>query len=70
MLKVFRQQGLTSAVYGALIVATVMVFVIQFRPGAQGRSASTTKSAPPRFGGAASSPKNTRPSSCSPRRGG
>jgi peptidyl-prolyl cis-trans isomerase D len=40
MLKAFRQQGLTSAVYGALIVATVMVFVIQFRPGAQGRSGS------------------------------
>jgi peptidyl-prolyl cis-trans isomerase D len=40
MLKAFRQQGLTSAVYGALIVATVMVFVIQFRPGAQGQSGS------------------------------
>jgi len=40
MLKAFRQQGLTSAVYGAIIVATVMVFVIQFRPGAQGRSGS------------------------------
>jgi peptidyl-prolyl cis-trans isomerase D len=38
MLKAFRQQGLTSAVYGFLIVATVMVFIIQFRPGAQGRS--------------------------------
>jgi peptidyl-prolyl cis-trans isomerase D len=36
MLKVFRQQGLTSAVYGLIIVATVVVFVVQFRPGAQG----------------------------------
>jgi peptidyl-prolyl cis-trans isomerase D len=40
MLKAFRQQGLTSAVYGVLIVATVVVFVVQFRPGAQGRTAS------------------------------
>jgi peptidyl-prolyl cis-trans isomerase D len=38
MLKAFRQQGLTSAVYGVLIVATVIVFVVQFRPGAQGRT--------------------------------
>jgi peptidyl-prolyl cis-trans isomerase D len=40
MLKAFRQQGLTSAVYGVLIVATVVVFVVQFRPGAQGRAGS------------------------------
>jgi peptidyl-prolyl cis-trans isomerase D len=38
MLKALRQQGLTSAVYGVLIVATVIVFVVQFRPGAQGRT--------------------------------
>jgi peptidyl-prolyl cis-trans isomerase D len=35
MIKVFRQ-GLTSAIYGLIIVATVVVFVVQFRPGAQG----------------------------------
>jgi len=40
MLKAFRQQGLTSAVYGVLIVATVVVFIVQFRPGAQGRTGS------------------------------
>jgi peptidyl-prolyl cis-trans isomerase D len=40
MLKAFRQQGLTSAIYGVLIVATVVVFVVQFRPGAQGRTGS------------------------------
>jgi peptidyl-prolyl cis-trans isomerase D len=40
MLKAFRQQGLTSAIYGVLIVATVVVFIVQFRPGAQGRTAS------------------------------
>ena len=40
MLKAFRQQGLTSAVYGVLIVAIVVVFVVQFRPGAQGKTSS------------------------------
>ena len=40
MLKVFRQQGLTSAIYGLIIVATVVVFVVQFRPGAQGATGS------------------------------
>jgi peptidyl-prolyl cis-trans isomerase D len=40
MLKVFRQQGITSAVYGLIIVATVVVFVVQFRPGAQGATGS------------------------------
>src|SRR6266542_3697695 len=40
MLKAFRQQGLTSAVYGVLIVAIVVVFVVQFRPGAQGKAGS------------------------------
>src|SRR5882724_10348897 len=40
MLNAFRQQGLTSAVYGVIIVAMVVVFVVQFRPGAQGRSGS------------------------------
>jgi peptidyl-prolyl cis-trans isomerase D len=40
MLKAFRQQGVTSAVYGVIIVATVTVFIIQFRPGAQGRTAN------------------------------
>ncbi|HEX9295541.1 MAG TPA: peptidylprolyl isomerase [Polyangiaceae bacterium] len=40
MLKAFRQQGITSAIYGLIIVATVVVFIVQFRPGAQGRSGS------------------------------
>jgi peptidyl-prolyl cis-trans isomerase D len=40
MLKAFRQQGITSAIYGLIIVATVVVFVVQFRPGAQGATGS------------------------------
>jgi peptidyl-prolyl cis-trans isomerase D len=40
MLNAFRQQGLTSAVWGVIIAATVVVFVVQFRPGAQGQTGS------------------------------
>lgn len=32
MLDLFRKRGLTSVVYGAIIVATILVFVIGFRP--------------------------------------
>lgn len=34
MLNIFRQKGLTSAVYGAVIVATVLVFILGFNPTA------------------------------------
>jgi len=34
MLNLFRQKGLTSAVYGAVIVATVLVFILGFNPSA------------------------------------
>ncbi|HVJ92264.1 MAG TPA: peptidylprolyl isomerase [Labilithrix sp.] len=34
MLDFFRQKGLTSAVYGAVIVATVLVFILGFNPSA------------------------------------
>ncbi len=34
MLQLFRQRGLTSIVYGAIIIATILVFVIGFRPNA------------------------------------
>jgi peptidyl-prolyl cis-trans isomerase D len=40
MSNAFQSQGLKSAVYGLLIVATVVVFVVQFRPGAQGKTGS------------------------------
>lgn len=40
MLDAFRQKGLTSIVYGAVIVATVVVFVVEFRPGGAGQSGS------------------------------
>jgi len=34
MLDLFRQKGLTSVVYGAVIVATVLVFILGFNPSA------------------------------------
>ena len=34
MLDFFRQKGLTSAVYGAVIVATILVFILGFNPSA------------------------------------
>jgi parvulin-like peptidyl-prolyl isomerase len=40
MLDLFRKRGLSSVVYGLIIVATVFVFVVQFRPNAGQRTAS------------------------------
>ena len=40
MLDLFRKRGLTSVVYGVIIVATIFVFVINFRPNANQKSAS------------------------------
>src|SRR4051812_48304067 len=34
MLDFFRQKGLTSAVYGAIVVGMVLVFVVNFNPSA------------------------------------
>jgi peptidyl-prolyl cis-trans isomerase D len=34
MLNFFRQKGLTSVVYGAIIVATILVFILGFNPSA------------------------------------
>jgi peptidyl-prolyl cis-trans isomerase D len=40
MLDIFRNRGLSSIVYGIIIVATILVFVIQFRPNANQQTAS------------------------------
>ncbi len=40
MLDLFRKRGLSSVVYGVIIVATILVFVIQFRPNAGQQTAS------------------------------
>ena len=40
MLDLFRARGITNVVYGVVIAATILVFVIQFRPNAGQKSAS------------------------------
>ncbi len=40
MLDLFRKRGLSSIVYGVIIVAMILVFVIQFRPNANQKQAS------------------------------
>src|ERR1017187_7147779 len=40
MLSLFRQRGLTSVIYGAIICAMIAVFVIQFRPNSGQKTAS------------------------------
>jgi peptidyl-prolyl cis-trans isomerase D len=42
-LDMFRSKGLQSAVYGVVIVATVVVFVVQFNPSAGKKSAKLTQ---------------------------
>lgn len=44
MLDLFRKRGLTSVIYGVIVVGMVAVFVIQFRPNA-GQKTSTLKQA-------------------------
>jgi peptidyl-prolyl cis-trans isomerase D len=43
MLSFFRQRGLSSILYGLIIVATILTFVIEFRPSAGKRTASLTE---------------------------
>jgi peptidyl-prolyl cis-trans isomerase D len=43
MLDFFRQRGLSNVIYGAVIVATILAFVITFRPNATSRTASLTE---------------------------
>jgi len=43
MLDMFRSKGLQSAIYGILIVATVIVFVVQFNPSAGKKAAKLTQ---------------------------
>ncbi|HEY8089109.1 MAG TPA: peptidylprolyl isomerase [Polyangiaceae bacterium] len=51
MLNAFRQRGLTNIIYGAVIVATILAFVITFRPQAQQKTASLSESCAARVRG-------------------
>ncbi len=45
MLSLFRARGLANVVYGVVIAATILVFVIQFRPNANQKTSATMKEA-------------------------
>jgi peptidyl-prolyl cis-trans isomerase D len=62
MLDLFRKRGLSSIVYGAVIIATVLVFVIQFRPNAGQKAASIKEACVAKVRGWCIDPKDHRAS--------
>jgi peptidyl-prolyl cis-trans isomerase D len=58
MLHFFRQRGLSNVIYGAVIVATILAFVITFRPNATSRTASLTEACAARVRGRCIDPKD------------
>src|SRR5205807_1711398 len=60
MLDLFRKRGLSSVVYGVIIVATATVFVIQFRPNAGQKAASIKEACVAKVRGWCIDPKDHR----------
>ena len=58
MLSVFRSRGLSSVVYGVIIVAIILVFVIQFNPSAGKRTATLDEQCAARVRGWCINPKD------------
>jgi peptidyl-prolyl cis-trans isomerase D len=58
MLDFFRHRGLSNVIYGAVIVATILAFVITFRPNATSRTASLTEACAARVRGRCIDPKD------------
>jgi peptidyl-prolyl cis-trans isomerase D len=58
MLDLFRQRGLSNVIYGAVIVATILAFVITFRPNAQQRTASLSETCVAKVRGRCITPKD------------
>jgi peptidyl-prolyl cis-trans isomerase D len=58
MLAFFRQRGLSSVLYGAIIVATILTFVIEFRPNASQRTAALSEACVARIRGRCIDPKD------------
>jgi len=54
----FRSKGISNVVYGIIIVATILVFVIGFRPNATSKTASLTESCAAPVGGGGIEPKD------------
>src|SRR4051812_6229614 len=62
MLNFFRQKGLTSAVYGVVILATVLVFILGFNPTAGKKVGSISEACAARVRGYCVEPKAHRAS--------
>jgi peptidyl-prolyl cis-trans isomerase D len=58
MLDIFRQRGLSNVVYGAVIAATILAFVITFRPNATSRTASLSETCAAKVRGRCIGPKD------------
>jgi len=58
MLSFFRQKGLSNVLYGAIILATILTFVIEFRPNASTRTASLSEMCAARVRGRCLDPKD------------
>ncbi|MGO9836918.1 MAG: peptidylprolyl isomerase [Polyangiaceae bacterium] len=58
MLDFFRQRGLSNAIYGAIIVATIFAFVVTFRPNATSRTASLNETCVAKVHGRCIDPKD------------
>jgi peptidyl-prolyl cis-trans isomerase D len=58
MLDIFRQRGISNVIYGAVIVATILAFVITFRPQAQQKTASLSQACVARVRGRCIEPKD------------
>ena len=58
MLSFFRQKGLSNVLYGAIILATILTFVIEFRPSAATRTASLSETCAARVRGRCIDPKD------------
>jgi peptidyl-prolyl cis-trans isomerase D len=58
MLSAFRNKGLANVVYGIIIVATILVFVIQFNPSAGKKTASLGEQCAARVHGWCVNPKD------------
>lgn len=60
MLDLFRKKGLSSIVYGVVIAATILVFVIQFRPNAGQKGAALKEACVATVSGWCIDPKDYR----------
>jgi peptidyl-prolyl cis-trans isomerase D len=58
MLQLFRQRGLSNVIYGAVIVATILAFVITFRPNSTSKTASLSEACAARVRGRCIDPKD------------